>query len=118
MCKLFDLEYASDVLLRILSNIRGQFFQCIGHAWHLIIPLQTFSVETVISGKVHVNKLDRNGSFVKSVGPKYIVEIIKFAFAGLMPDYLKIDGSTMRITSSGQCEFTYAVEQQVTVSSN
>ena len=84
----------------------------------MIIPLQTFSVETVISGKVHVNIHDRDDKFVQSLEPKCIVDIVKFTFAGSMPDYLKIDGSTVRITSSGHCEFTYAVEQQVTVSNN
>ena len=57
---------------------------------------------------------DANGSFVD---PKNIAEIVQH-FQASLPSFVKTDGRTVRITSTGQCDLTYAVEQHVTVSSN
>ena len=75
------------------------------------------SVDTVISGKVHVTVYDEKDTFVESLEPKHVAEIVNSVGQwGLftIPDFVEVDGRTVCVTSSGHCEFIYGKEQHVT----
>ena len=76
-----------------------------------------FSVETTICGKVHVTVHDENDTFVQSLEPKDISEIVKSVKDHNLlpiPDFVDIDGRSVCVTSTGRCEFIYGKEQHVT----
>lgn len=83
------------------------------------VSLQHFSVHTVISGSVRVTIYKETGdekTFLMSLQPKDIAEIVKYLKKSkklLIPKFVKIERGSVRVKTKGQCEFTYAVEQNV-----
>ncbi|KAK2189753.1 hypothetical protein NP493_98g05006 [Ridgeia piscesae] len=61
--------------------------------------------------------VDENGKLKQSSEPKYIHEIVEdFREKKLfpVPDFVKVKGHTVRITTKGRCEFVYGIEHHVT----
>ena len=60
---------------------------------------------------------DENDTFVQSLEPKDISEIVKSVKDHNLlpiPDFVDIDGRSVCVTSTGRCEFIYGKEQHVT----